>query len=115
MQAASSIIYATPYLRSKGHSFIKSVADEPYSFCLDLDVIRNYLVSCFGSDFARSAVENRYHQVSSRVLKSTSTPIPSAFKLDNYLQDIAKAYGFDWLPEPRRQEMYLLSYLTMRS
>ncbi|KAF8797922.1 hypothetical protein BYT27DRAFT_7265063 [Phlegmacium glaucopus] len=88
MQAASNIIYATPYVYTK-----------------DLDVIRDYLVSCFGSDFANSAAKNRYHHVSSPILRSTSTSIPSAFKLDNYLQDVASAYGVDWSPEPRRQEI----------
>jgi len=107
MQAASSIIYATPYVRGKGRSFYPIQSTNSNPCCLDLDVIRDYLVSCLGSDFALSAVGNRYRQVSSRILNSTSTSIPSAFKLDTYLQDIAKTYGIEWLPELRRQEMYL--------
>ena len=84
-----------------------------YPCLLDLDVVRDYLVSCLGSDFAHSAIENRYHQISSRILSSTSTSIPSAFKLDSYLQDIANTFAIEWLAEPRRQEMYLPPLLLM--
>ena len=97
-QAASSVIYATPYVHSKG---------------LDLDIIRDHLVSCLGPDFAHSAIENRYHHVSSRILRSTFTPIPSTFKLDSYLQEVVNDYDIDWSPEPRRLEMYLLSFLPI--
>ena len=107
MQAASSIVYATPYFRGKGPSFHQNQSIYSYPCYLDFDIIRDYLVSCLGSDFAHSAVANRYHQVSSRILSSTSTSIPSAFKLDSYLQDIANTYDIEWLAEPRRQEMYL--------
>jgi Regulator of Vps4 activity in the MVB pathway len=110
-QAASSIVYATPYVHGKGPPFYQNRWTNSYSCCLDLDSIRDYLVSCLGSDFAHSAVRNQYHQVSSRILRSTSTQIPSAFMLDSFLQDIANAYGIDWSPEPRRQEMYLPSFI----
>ena len=113
MQAASSIVYATPYVRGKGRSFYRNQFINSYPCHLDLDVIRDYLVSCLGSDFAHSAVENRYHQVSSRILSSTSASIPSAFKLDSYLQDISNTYGIEWLAEPRRQEMYLPPFLLI--
>ena len=114
MQAASSIVYATPYVRGKGRSFLRNQSMNSYLCYLDLDVSRDYLVSCLGSDFAHSAVGNRYRQVSSRILSSTSTSIPSAFKLDSYLQDIANTYGIEWSPEPRPQEMYLSPLLLMR-
>jgi hypothetical protein len=107
MQAASSIVYATPYIRGKGRSIYRNQSINSYPCYIDLDVIRDYLVLCLGSDFAHSAMGNRYHQVSSRILNSTSTSIPSAFNLDSYLQDIANTYGIEWLPEPQRQEMYL--------
>lgn len=113
MQAASSIVYAMPYFRGKGRSFYRNQSINSYSSYLDLDLVRDYLVSCLGSDFAHSALDNRYHQVSSRILSSTSTSIPSAFKLDSYLQDIANTYGIEWIAEPRRQEMYLPPLLLM--
>ena len=113
MQAASSIVYATPHIRGKGRLFYRNQSTNSYPCYLDLDVTRDYLVSCLGSDFAHSAIENRYHQVSSPILSSTSTSIPSAFKLDSYLQNIANTYGIEWSPEPRRQEMYLPPLLLM--
>lgn len=115
MQAASSIVYAMPFVQaySRGRSFYQNRSTTSYPCHLDLDAIQDYLVSCLGLDFARAAAENRHHQVSLRTLRSTSTLIPSAFNLDSCLQDVAKTYGIDWLPEPRRQEMYLPYLLLM--
>ncbi|KAF4614546.1 hypothetical protein D9613_002985 [Agrocybe pediades] len=86
IEAASTIIYASPYVHSK-----------------DLDVIRRYLIQRVGHDFARSAMGNRDHHVSPRALKAIQTPIPSAFRLDAYLQQIAEAYNVTWSPEPSPQ------------
>ncbi|KAH9484248.1 TBC domain-containing protein [Psilocybe cubensis] len=88
IEAISTIIYATPYVHSK-----------------DLDAIRKYLIDLVGPDFARSAAGNRDHHVSKRVLKAISAPIPSAFQLDGYLEEIAMAYGVSWNPEPAPQNI----------
>ncbi|KAF9483904.1 hypothetical protein BDN70DRAFT_873304 [Pholiota conissans] len=86
LEATSSIIYSAPYIYTK-----------------DLDTVRMYLVQALGPDFARSAIGNRDHHVSRRVLEAIAAPIPSAFQLDAYMQDIAQRHGVTWTPDPPRQ------------
>ncbi|KAF8163193.1 DUF292 domain-containing protein, partial [Crassisporium funariophilum] len=89
VEAVSSVIHAAPFVNSK-----------------DLDAVRDYLVYRLGRDFARSAVANRDHHVSPRILKALYFPVPSAYQLDSYLQTVVESYGVKWLPEPQRYEMY---------
>ncbi|KAF8212364.1 regulator of Vps4 activity in the MVB pathway-domain-containing protein [Mycena galopus ATCC 62051] len=89
LEAASSIIFA-------GASQTESK---------ELMTVREILIQRLGEDFARSAVLNRDHHVSSRVVHALSAPSPSAANLDMYLLNIAKLYGVQWVPEPRRQDI----------
>lgn len=88
VEAASTIIYASPYIYSK-----------------DLDAIRTILVDHLGPHFAHSAAGNRDHHVPSRVLEHIFTPVPSASQLDAYLRDIADGYGVVWSPGHARQDL----------
>lgn len=88
VEAASSIIYAAPYVRSK-----------------DLDMVRSILIQHFGPDFARSATGNRDNHVSSRIVRATSATLPSASLLNQYLKSVAQNYGVKWTPEPLREEI----------
>ncbi|KAJ7343602.1 regulator of Vps4 activity in the MVB pathway-domain-containing protein [Mycena albidolilacea] len=92
IEAASSIIFA-------GGSQTESK---------ELQTVREILIHRLGEDFARSAVLNRDHHVSSRVVHALSAPSPSAANLDMYLLNIAKLYGVQWVPEPRRQDILIL-------
>jgi len=78
----------------------------------DLDILRNFLSQCLGSDFTRSAIGNRDHHVPKRVLKALSLPVPSAYQLDALLYDIAKNYSVPWAPDPPRQFMYDYCWLS---
>ncbi|KAJ6547443.1 regulator of Vps4 activity in the MVB pathway-domain-containing protein [Mycena capillaripes] len=91
LEAASSIIFA-------GASQTESQ---------ELEAVRDLLIQRLGEDFARSAVLNRDHHVSSRVVHALSAPAPSAANLDMYLLNIAKSYGVQWVPEPRRQDILI--------
>ncbi|KAJ6455699.1 regulator of Vps4 activity in the MVB pathway-domain-containing protein [Mycena sanguinolenta] len=71
----------------------------------ELEAVREILIQRLGEDFARSAVLNRDHHVASRVVHALSAPSPSAANLDMYLLNIAKQYGIQWVPEPRRQDI----------
>ena len=73
----------------------------------DLDMVRSILIQQFGPDFARSATGNRDNHVSSRVVRATSAPLPSASLLNQYLKSVAQNYGVKWTPEPRREEMFV--------
>ncbi|KAK7014965.1 DUF292-domain-containing protein [Favolaschia claudopus] len=92
LEAASSIIYA-------GGTQTESK---------ELQTVREILVQRLGEDFARSAVLNSEHHVSSRVVHALSAPSPSAANLDMYLLNIAKLYGVQWMPEPRRQDILVI-------
>ncbi|KAJ6596779.1 regulator of Vps4 activity in the MVB pathway-domain-containing protein [Mycena vulgaris] len=89
LEAASSIIYA---------GAAQTDSKELYA-------VRDTLIQRLGGDFARSAVSNRDNHVSLRVVHAISSPSPSAANLDMYLLNIAKAYGVQWMPEPRRQDI----------
>ncbi|KAF7363337.1 DUF292-domain-containing protein [Mycena sanguinolenta] len=89
LEAASSIIFA-------GASQTES---------RELEAVREILIQRLGEDFARSAVLNRDHHVASRVVHALSAPSPSAANLDMYLLNIAKQFGIQWVPEPRRQDI----------
>ncbi|KAJ7273592.1 regulator of Vps4 activity in the MVB pathway-domain-containing protein [Mycena haematopus] len=89
VEAASSIIFAG--------------ASVPES--RELQAVRDILIQRLGEDFARSAVLNRDHHVSRRVVHALSAPSPSAANLDMYLLNIAKLYGVQWIPEPRRHDI----------
>ncbi|KAJ7632505.1 regulator of Vps4 activity in the MVB pathway-domain-containing protein [Roridomyces roridus] len=89
LEAASSVIYA-------GNAIPESK---------ELQAVRDLLMQRLGGDFARSAVSNRDNHVSARVVHAVSAPPPTAADLDMYLLNIAKAYGVQWMPEPRRQEI----------
>lgn len=106
LEATSTIIYSAPYILTKGteHSALSSPSPNAP---LDLDTVRTHLVQALGPDFARSAIGNRDHHVSRRVLEAISAPIPSAFQLDAYMQDIAQRHGVTWTPDPPRQSMYV--------
>lgn len=70
-------------------------------------MVRSMLIQQFGPDFARSATGNRDNHVSSRVVRATSAPLPSAGLLNQYLKSVAQNYGVKWTPEPRREEMFV--------
>ncbi|KAJ7470653.1 regulator of Vps4 activity in the MVB pathway-domain-containing protein [Mycena latifolia] len=89
LEAASSIIYA-------GAAQTDSK---------ELLSVRDLLITRLGGDFARSAVSNRDNHVSTRVVHALSAPSPTAANLDMYLLNIAKSYGVQWMPEPRRQDI----------
>ncbi|KAJ7685069.1 regulator of Vps4 activity in the MVB pathway-domain-containing protein [Mycena polygramma] len=91
VEAASSIIYA-------GASQTE---------CKELLAVRDLLIQRLGEDFARSAVLNSDHHVSSRVVHALSAPSPSVANFDMYLLNIAKTYGVQWVPEPRRQDILI--------
>ncbi|KAJ7098032.1 regulator of Vps4 activity in the MVB pathway-domain-containing protein [Mycena belliarum] len=91
LEAASTIIYA-------GTS-----QTEPK----ELLAVRNLLITRLGEDFARSAISNRENHVSIRVVHALSAPSPTAANLDMYLLNIAKLYGIQWMPEPRRQDILI--------
>ena len=74
----------------------------------DLDMVRSILIQHFGPDFARSATRNRDNHVSSRVIRATSAPLPSASILNRYLKSVAQNYAVKWTPEPRREEMFVI-------
>ncbi|KAJ7452536.1 regulator of Vps4 activity in the MVB pathway-domain-containing protein [Mycena galericulata] len=88
VEAASSIIFAGAQPDSK-----------------ELQAVRDILIQRLGGDFARSAVSNRDNHVSTRVVHAVSAPSPTAANLDMYLLNIAKAYGVQWMPELRRQDI----------
>ncbi|KAJ3854667.1 regulator of Vps4 activity in the MVB pathway-domain-containing protein [Lentinula lateritia] len=88
IEAASSIIYASPRVDSR-----------------DLQVVRELLVNRMGSDFARASVGNRDRCVSDRIVRDLTAPPPNATQIDAYLSNIAKAYGVQWQPDPRRQDI----------
>ncbi|KAJ4488065.1 regulator of Vps4 activity in the MVB pathway-domain-containing protein [Lentinula aciculospora] len=88
VEAASSVIYASPRVGTK-----------------DLQVIRDLLVNRLGSDFARASVGNRDRCVSDRIVKDLTAPPPNAAQIDAYLSNIANAYGVQWQPDPRRQDI----------
>ncbi|KAJ7172601.1 regulator of Vps4 activity in the MVB pathway-domain-containing protein [Mycena filopes] len=90
LEAASSIIYAGATPESK-----------------ELQTVRDLLIQRLGGDFARSAVSNRDHHVSARIIHALSAPAPSAANLDMFLLNIAKMYGVQWMPEPRRQDILI--------
>ncbi|KAJ7940766.1 regulator of Vps4 activity in the MVB pathway-domain-containing protein [Mycena leptocephala] len=90
LEAASSIIFAGTQTESK-----------------ELEAVRDLLIQRLGEDFARSAVLNRDHHVSGRVVHALAAPPPSAANLDMYLLNIAKTYGVQWMPEPRRQDILI--------
>ncbi|KAJ7285961.1 regulator of Vps4 activity in the MVB pathway-domain-containing protein [Mycena rebaudengoi] len=90
VEAASSVIYAGAQTESK-----------------ELQTVRDLLITRLGQDFARSAVSNRDNHVSSRVVHALSAPSPTAANLDLYLVGVAKAYGIQWTPEPRRQDILI--------
>ncbi|KAJ6630677.1 regulator of Vps4 activity in the MVB pathway-domain-containing protein [Mycena sp. CBHHK59/15] len=73
----------------------------------ELQAVRDLLIQRLGGDFARSAVSNRDNHVSSRVARALSAPSPTAANLDAYLLNIAKLYGVQWVPEPRRQDILI--------
>ncbi|KAJ3935262.1 MAG: regulator of Vps4 activity in the MVB pathway-domain-containing protein [Lentinula lateritia] len=85
IEAASSIIYASPRIDSR--------------------VVRELLVNRMGSDFARASVGNRDRCVSDRIVRDLTAPPPNATQIDAYLSNIAKAYGVQWQPDPRRQDI----------
>ncbi|KAJ7710027.1 regulator of Vps4 activity in the MVB pathway-domain-containing protein [Mycena rosella] len=89
LEAASSIIYA----------------GAAQTECKELHAVRELLISRLGADFARSASLNRDNHVSLRVVHALSAPSPTAANLDMYLLNIAKSYGVQWMPEPRRQDI----------
>lgn len=72
-----------------------------------------HLVQTLGPDFARSAIGNRDHHVSRRVLDAIAAPIPSAPQLDAYMQDIAQRHGVMWTPDPTRQSMSVYCNLVL--
>ncbi|KAJ7046656.1 regulator of Vps4 activity in the MVB pathway-domain-containing protein [Mycena alexandri] len=90
VEAASSIIYAGATPESK-----------------ELQTVRDLLIQRLGGDFARSAVSNRDHHVSARIVHALSAPAPSAANLDMFLLNIAKMYSVQWMPEPRRQDILI--------
>ncbi|KAJ7109261.1 regulator of Vps4 activity in the MVB pathway-domain-containing protein [Mycena epipterygia] len=73
----------------------------------ELQAVRDLLIQRLGGDFARSAVSNRDNHVSNRVVHALSAPSPTAANLDMYLLNIAKTYGVQWTPEPRRQDILI--------
>ncbi|KAJ3916268.1 regulator of Vps4 activity in the MVB pathway-domain-containing protein [Lentinula edodes] len=88
IEAASSIIYASPRVDSR-----------------DLQVVRELLVNRMGSDFARASMGNRDRCVSDRIVRDLTAPPPNATQIDAYLSNIATAYGVQWQPDPRRQDI----------
>ncbi|TRM61879.1 regulator of Vps4 activity in the MVB pathway-domain-containing protein [Schizophyllum amplum] len=88
IEAVSSIIYAAPSTDSK-----------------ELNTVRSMLIEHLGPSFARSAIGNRDGYVSDKVINALSAPPPSAANLDAYLVHVARTYGVDWTPAPRRQQI----------
>jgi len=112
VEATSTIIFAAPYISSKGLS-LHSLLGFPLTAKLDLDIIRTFLHYRLGPDFARSAAGNRNHHVSPRVLKCVSTPVPSAPQLDAYLRHIADEYSVVWTPQPSRQDLFVFHFCIL--
>lgn len=88
VEAASSIIYAAPFVDFE-----------------DLHLVRDILAERLGPDFTLSASRNQDHYVPIRVLNAISPPPPSASMIDEYLMTIAKGYSINWVPESRRQDI----------
>ena len=44
-----------------------------------------------------------------------SSPPPTASKMDEYLLKIAHTYSVKWVPEPRREELYVFVSLLSQS
>ncbi|KAI0319366.1 regulator of Vps4 activity in the MVB pathway-domain-containing protein [Amylostereum chailletii] len=99
VEAASSIIYATPYVESK-----------------EIQTVRDLLGFRLGSDFLRSATTNRDHYVSPKILRAVSAPPASAADLDTYLVGIARSYGVNWAPDLRPDDvLHALSEILDRT
>ncbi|KAH9952151.1 regulator of Vps4 activity in the MVB pathway-domain-containing protein [Amylocystis lapponica] len=95
IEAASTIVYAAPQLDYK-----------------ELQVVRDVLVQRLGPDFVRSVTGNRDEYVSLRVLRALSAPPPSASRLDQYLYNIARANGVNWVPDlPPHEKVNALSQM----
>ncbi|KAF9001872.1 regulator of Vps4 activity in the MVB pathway-domain-containing protein [Cyathus striatus] len=88
VEAASSVIFAAPYIQVK-----------------EMDIVRNILIQYFGRDFGRSALENKDHHVSPKILRAALSSEPTAGHLDNILYIIAQEHGVAWAPELQRHKL----------
>ncbi|VDB82786.1 unnamed protein product [Peniophora sp. CBMAI 1063] len=88
VEAASSVIYAQPYIDSK-----------------DLSAVRDLLAGSLGPEFLHAASTNRDQCVSKQVIRALSAPPPSAAELDAYLMNIARTHGVQWEPELRSEDV----------
>ncbi|KAG2020358.1 hypothetical protein CC2G_005712 [Coprinopsis cinerea AmutBmut pab1-1] len=50
-------------------------------------------------------MKNNDRHVSPRIIRITSTPVPTASKLDRYLAHISRTYGGNWTPDPQRHNV----------
>ena len=84
-EAVRSIIYAAPRTEIK-----------------ELQQVRQLLVEKYGKEFALEAMENPGGtKVAQRVVRKLTVEPPSRELVQNYLKEIARAYGVGW---PRRTE-----------
>ncbi|KAH8833858.1 regulator of Vps4 activity in the MVB pathway-domain-containing protein [Flagelloscypha sp. PMI_526] len=88
LEAVSSVIYAAEHVD-----------------CKELQFSRDALLKHLYSELGDSPLTNRDGHVPQKVLQAVSAPPPNAANLDQYLVDIAKAHGYVWVPEPRRQDI----------
>ncbi|TFY56460.1 hypothetical protein EVG20_g8917 [Dentipellis fragilis] len=82
IEAAATIVYATPQIGIK-----------------DLQGVRDLLGHRLGLEFVRSSIANRDNHVSLKVVRALSAPPVSASDMNSYLMNIAKSYGYKWVPD----------------
>lgn len=65
----------------------------------ELVQIRKQLVKKYGKEFAERAEKNVDAVVNERIIHKLSIQPPNAFLVVNYLKEIAKQYGVNWVPK----------------
>ncbi|KNE57420.1 hypothetical protein AMAG_03138 [Allomyces macrogynus ATCC 38327] len=78
-EAVHTLIYASPRVDVK-----------------ELHQVRDQLAAKYGRDFANGAIENRSDVVSRRVIAKLRVQTPDVFLVNQYLNEIAKAYKVDF-------------------
>ncbi|KAJ3357782.1 hypothetical protein GGF32_000865 [Allomyces javanicus] len=78
-EAVHTLIYASPRVDVK-----------------ELHQVRDQLAAKYGRDFANGALENRSDVVSRRVIAKLRVQTPDVFLVNQYLNEIAKAYKVDF-------------------
>jgi len=109
-EAASTIIFATPHVGSKGNSVFVYLPLKLLTWCLaDLNAVRDFLVECLGEEFGYAATGNDNKHVTLTVIRAVTASSPSSSSstsaINASLEKIAHDCGLSWNLEPQREEL----------